>query len=309
MIAAPEGLSTTEKHSLLRDYGLFVSSLRGCYVAAEDVGMNTKDMAQVFKTTRFTTCIPSLVGGSGNPSPATARGVVCSMEAALHHLGLGDLKGKSVAVQGVGNVATPMLMLLAERGVSSIVATDVSQGNIKRARAELASVKNKVKLDLRVVPRGDESIFSEPCDILSPCALGAVLNSKTVPAIKAKLIVGAANNQLADEKRDAEALKKRGVTFVPDWVANRMGIVNCANEAYGYLSLDPLNDPSISRHYDQNYEHSIWNATIRALKDAKAKGITPYAAAQAQADKLMEEPHPIFGDRAERIINDLCQRK
>lgn len=127
-------------------------------MTAEDVGTSVEDMASVFSTTRHTTCIPPELGGSGNPSVPTARGIVCAIEAGLEHLGMGTLAGKSVAVQGLGHVGLPLAKFLAERGVARIVATDIFAANIDAARAELGgAVKD---LDLRCVERGDNSVLA-----------------------------------------------------------------------------------------------------------------------------------------------------
>lgn len=160
-VVHPFGEADDEKayrREVYADYGRLVSSLQGVYVTAEDVGTSVEDMASVFSTTRHTTCIPPELGGSGNPSVPTARGIVCAIEAGLEHLGMGTLAGKSVAVQGLGHVGLPLAKFLAERGVARIVATDIFAANIDAARAELeGAVKD---LDLRCVERGDNSVLA-----------------------------------------------------------------------------------------------------------------------------------------------------
>src|SRR5262249_31185281 len=144
---------------LYKEFGRFISSLRGLYVTAEDVGTTPMDMAEVFKTTRFTTCIPEAAGGSGNPSPATARGVVCAMEAALDHLGLGSLAGKRVALQGGGNVGASMIGDLVERGASKITVADVNREQCRVIEERFAGASVAVHL----VARGDAAILRERC--------------------------------------------------------------------------------------------------------------------------------------------------
>jgi hypothetical protein len=162
---------------LARSRPLRFTSMHACtgcilrYVTAEDVGTSESDMACVFSTTRHTTCIPALLGGSGNPSIPTARGIVCAMEAGLEHLGMGSLDGKSVAVQGLGHVGFPLITFLAERGVARIVATDIFAANVDAARAALGE---RVDLDVRVVERGDNSVLTAQVDVVSPNATGGV---------------------------------------------------------------------------------------------------------------------------------------
>src|SRR5690606_6247665 len=220
---------------------------------AEDVGTRPEDMANVYHTTRFVTCVPKSVGGSGNPSPWTAKGVVCAMQAALKFAELGSLGGKRICMQGVGNVGTHMVEELLAAGAAEVLATDISERHVLAARHKFRDKP----VEVRQVDKNDTSILETPCDILAPNALGGVLNPDTIPRLAAKVVCGAANNQLLDERRDAELLQARGLVFVPDFVANRMGIVNCANEQYGRL----LNDPSILRHFDASWENSVHQVT------------------------------------------------
>lgn len=284
---------------LFHDYGRFITSLHGAYVTAEDVGTTPEDMAEIYKVTRFVACAPPSVGGSGNPSPSTARGVVSAMEGALDFLGLGDLRGKTVAMQGVGNVGASMIPLLLERGVARIVAADIAPEAVRLLRHTYAGSP----LEVRAVAPGDSEIIAEPCDIFAPNALGGVLNPDTIPRLRAKVVCGAANNQLLSEDRDAAALAARGIVYVPDYLANRMGIVNCANEQYGWIA----EDPAITRHFDRTWEGSVFRVTQIVLGRAAATGVTSTAAANALADELAQEPHPIFPDRAEAIIETLVR--
>ncbi len=284
---------------LFQDYGRFITSLRGAYVTAEDVGTSPRDMAEIYKATRFVACAPESVGGSGNPSPATARGVVSAMEGALDQLGLGGLDGKVVAMQGVGNVGGCMLPLLFDRGVKRVVAAEVSA---EAARA-VQQAYGSERLEVRLVPFGDREILAESCDILAPNALGGILNPESIPRLRCQLVCGAANNQLLDQTRDAATLAQRKIAYVPDFVANRMGIVNCANEQYG--SID--DDPAIVRHFDRSWENSVYRVTQAVLARAEVAGITSTQAANALADELAELPHPIFPDRTRAIVAALLR--
>jgi leucine dehydrogenase len=133
---------------------------------------------------------------------------------------------------------------------------------------------------------------------VSPSALGGVLNPETIPNLKCRIVCGAANNQLLDEERDARALQDRGITFVPDFVANRMGIVTCANEQYGSLPDDPV----ILRHFGRSWENAVYVVTRKVLEEARLRGVTPSRAAGALADELSLVPHPIFPHRTRDIV-------
>jgi leucine dehydrogenase len=283
--------------AIYQEFGELMSSIRGCYVTAEDVGTDVTDMANVFMRTRFTTCIPPRIGGSGNPSVPTARGVISGMEAALHFLDMGSLEGKIVAVQGMGHVATPLIQYLFEKNVKKVIACDINQHIVKEVREQLSG-KN---LEARTVSIDDLSIFENQCDILSPCATGAVLNPKTIPNIKAKIVCGSANNQLEDGDRDDTALFKRGIVYVPDFLTNRMGIVNCANEQYGYVN----NDSSIEMHLNKEWEYSIYRVGLKVLTDSRSTNTPPGKVAYKVANDLSCQLHPIYDHRGIQIINSL----
>jgi glutamate dehydrogenase/leucine dehydrogenase len=297
IIARPAGLTAETRGALYRDFGRFTSSLRGAYVTAEDVGTTASDMAQVFRTTRFVTCVPPAVGGSGNPSKATARGVVCAMEAALDFLELGSLEGKTIAMQGVGNVGRAMLSELFGRKAKLVVATDIDERRVSEVKAAFEGLP----LEISVRARGDNSVLETQCDILAPNALGGVLSEATIPRIQARIVCGAANNQLLDEQHHDQLLLERGITYVPDFVANRMGIVNCANEQYGVLP----HDPALERHFGREWDGSVYDVTRRVLELAEKEMVTPAHAATKLADQLSEVPHPIWGDRTHSIIESL----
>ena len=285
------------RRRLYREYGRFVSSLRGCYVTAEDAGTSPLDIAEVFRTTRFLTCIPPESGGSGNPSRMTAAGVVCGMEAALDFLGQGSLANKKIVLQGTGNVGSEMIQLLLDHGVRQIVASEICEDR----SAALLDNFNGHPVEIRPTRAGDEDILAEPCDVLSPCALGGVLGPKTIPSIQAKIVCGPANNQLVDEQRDALALKECGITYVPDFLANRMGIVACSNEQYGGVNGDPM----IQRHLGRSWRGSIYLTTSKVLELARKPGVTPVSAAIRMANELSRQPHPVWGHRARQIVESL----
>ncbi len=207
---------------LLRAYGRMIDSLGGLYVTAEDVGTTTADMAIIGRETKWVAGQAAQDGGSGDPSPATALGLFSSLQAVAEHLwGVPDLAGRTVAVQGVGKVGYHYVKLLTEAGAEVFVA-DVWQPAVDR-----------VVTDFGAVAVDGDQLLSLEVDILSPCALGAVLDEETIPLLKCKAVVGSANNQLATDK-DAERLDDRGILYAPDFVVNSGGVINVAEELRGY---------------------------------------------------------------------------
>lgn len=301
VIGYPQGVDVQDpatRHVIYENYGRFITSLRGCYVTAEDVGTHERDMAAVHATTRFTTCIPAAIGGSGNPSIATARGVVKGMEAALAHLEMGGIESKTIAVQGLGNVSLPMIGELRELGADKVIASDIDPRRV----AEASEVHGDW-LDARLVDRGDNGILAEQVHIVAPCAVGGVLNEETIGTIKAPIVCGAANNQLADPLRDDRRLQRAGVLFMPDFLVNRMGIVNCADEQYGYAD----DDERIERHLGRDWDNSIHRLSLAVLERATETGSTPAEIARRMADRAAAEPHPIWGHRGQAIIRSLVE--
>lgn len=300
VMAAPPDLDVRDpevRRGVYRGYGRFITSLRGCYVTAEDVGTHVSDMANVFATTRHTTCIPPEVGGSGNPSVPTARGVVAGIETALAFVGAGGIDGASVAIQGCGNVGRPLVRFLLERGAARVEVADIDPPNVAALREECPDPR----VVPRVVERGDASILAADVDVVAPCATGGTLNPATIPRIRAKIVCGAANNQLLDPDRDDAALAAAGITYCPDFLVNRMGIVTCADEGAGCLP----DDPWIERHLTRDWEHSIPRALERVLVGARDAGRPPGEVATEEADRLSMEPHPIFGHRGRTIVDRL----
>ena len=288
------------RHSVYQAYARFVTGLRGCYVTAADAGTGPLDMAEVALHTRFATCVPPQIGGSGNPSAMTALGVVEAMEAALDHCGMGSLTDKRVAMQGAGHVGSSMLERLFEKGVAGVVVSDLSADRCDSIR----SFFEERPIEVRTALPGDDSILAEPCDILVPNALGGALSPKTIPQIRAAIVCGAANNQLQDEVRDASALHEQGIVYVPDYLANRMGIVSCCDEHAGILPRDP----AILAHLDRGNPNSIYRATRRVLTRAAERNESPALSANHFADQAIPKPHPIHGNRAQKIIQSLLEQ-
>ncbi|MDG3583376.1 Glu/Leu/Phe/Val family dehydrogenase [Galbibacter pacificus] len=214
---------TQKTPELMKRFGEFVHSLSGKYITAEDVGMETADMDTVREVTPYVTGISEEKGGAGNPSPITAYGVFMGMKAAAHYqFGDDSLEGRKVLVQGVGHVGETLVDYLFNEG-AQIFISDINE-------ARLAELNRKYKA---IIVPGNE-IFNHQLDIYAPCALGATINDATVNAINTKVIAGAANNQLADEKIHGAILKERGIAYAPDFLINAGGIINVYAELEGY---------------------------------------------------------------------------
>ena len=223
--------SAPKSRELFAAFGRAVDSLGGRYITAEDVGCSVEDMRYVREQTEFVSGLPHDEGAAGgDPSPWTALGCVQGIEAAARaRLGVDSLQGLRVAVQGVGHVGASLCRLLHAAGAKLLVS-DVSRENLKAISAELP---------VTVVPPKD-LLFSD-VDILSPCALGNILTSTTIPRIRAKIIAGAANNQLATAA-DGARLAERDILYAPDYVINAGGIISVAGEYYHSSSEDQVRD-------------------------------------------------------------------
>ena len=210
---------------LFKAFGRAVEALQGQYVTAEDVGCSVEDMRSVNEVTDYVSGLPKSGNtAGGDPSPMTAMGVFLGIQAAVkERLGSGSLKDVRVAVQGVGHVGLNLCRLLHEAGARLTVA-DVNRQNLQLARDELPVTE--------VAP--NTLLFSE-VDVLAPCALGNILTAQTIPNIHAKVIAGAANNQLATEM-DGSRLADREILFAPDYVINAGGIINVEHEYFGNSS-------------------------------------------------------------------------
>lgn len=211
-----------DRVALFRAFGKFVDDLGGHYITAEDSGTGLEDMEVIRTVTKHVTGVDQSRGGSGDPSPFTALGVRRGIEACVQHkLKKMDLKGVHVAVQGVGHVGYHLCKELHAAGAKISVA-DVDPLKAERAQREFGA--EIVALD---------SIHRIQCDVYAPCALGSALNDSTISGMQAKIVAGAANNQLA-EPRHGDDLHARGILYAPDYAINAGGLVNVAQEAAGY---------------------------------------------------------------------------
>ena len=258
--------ATDKSERLLRAFGQLVDSLGGRYITAEDVGTTTADMDLVRRETRWAVGLPVAEGGSGDPSPVTARGLFAAAKATAQHLwGRPDLEGRKVVVQGVGKVGSAFVQLLVEAR-AEVIVTDAQPAAIERA------VEN-----YGVKPVDPDDAITTPCDIFSPCALGAVLNAHTIPRLGCEAVVGSANNQLATEE-DGDRLAAEGILYAPDFVVNAGGLINVYDELHGY-----------SKSRAMHRVDSIYDATLEIFRTAEEEGITPHAAAIRLAERRLEE--------------------
>jgi leucine dehydrogenase len=258
--------TTKNRGALLRAHGRFVDTLKGRYITAEDVGTSPADMEIMRLETQY---VAGLAGASGDPSPSTARGVFRAIQASSRFVwGTDDLSGRTVAIQGCGNVGYNLAKWLHGSG-ARLVVTDVNSANLARVAGEFAA---------ETVQPND--IFSVAADIFAPCALGGVINDQTIPELKAKVVAGAANNQLLED-RHGTMLSERHILYAPDYVANVGGVLNGCRELFGWTT-----EQSLSKIDD------IYATILRIYESAQAQGITTNKAADLLAeDRLRRARH------------------
>ena len=257
---------TQKTPELMSRFGEFVNSLGGKYITAEDVGMTTEDMDIVRTVTPYVTGISESKGGAGNPSPITAYGVFMGMKAAAKfQYGSDVLEDKNVYVQGIGHVGEALVEHLVNEGANVTIA-DINQERLEEVRSKYG-----------VTIYGGNDIYSEPMDIYAPCALGATINDTTINKLQAKIIAGAANNQLAEEDRHGKILQERDIVYAPDFLINAGGIINV------YAELEDYDKQEIMRKTE-----NIYNTTLEILDNAKVNNITTHTAALNIARERIE---------------------
>jgi valine dehydrogenase (NAD+) len=266
------GDPTADKsEALLRAYGRFVESLGGRYVTAADVGTCVADMDIVAKETRFATGRTEANGGAGDSSVLTAYGVFQGMRASAAHVwGKPSLAGKTVGIAGVGKVGSLLSALALEDG-ARVVVTDINRAAIESLREKHHEIS--VAPDVRALVRSE-------LDVYAPCALGEALDDATVEVLSAKVVCGAANNQLAVEGSGgtAEALMARGITYAPDFLVNAGGVIQVSDELHGF---------DFNRAKERT--KGIFEATASVLDLAAAMGVSPAVAADRLAEQRMAQ--------------------
>jgi leucine dehydrogenase len=257
---------TQKNEALMRSFGKFVQTLGGKYITAEDVGMGTEDMVYIKKETNYVTGLPVEMGGNGNPSPITAYGVYMGMKAAAQFTwGNNSLAGKKVLVQGTGNVGETLIdYLTKEKAI--VYVNDISEERVKTIVAKYNAIAVS------------GNIYAEEVDIYAPCALGATLNSETIPQLCCAIVSGAANNQLLDEQVHGQMLKDRGIVYAPDFLINAGGIITVYAEVAGYNMQKTMEETA-----------KIYDTTLNILNTAKEQNITTAQAALNVAMARIEE--------------------
>lgn len=258
---------TQKTPELMRKFGEYVNSLSGKYITAEDVGMETKDMDTVREVTQYVTGISEEKGGSGNPSPITAYGVFMGLKAATkYRFGSDNLEGKKVLVQGIGHVGEVLVQHLTESGAIVTIA-DINEDRLKAVGQKYGAK----------IFTGDD-LYSAEVDIYAPCALGATINDATIHKIQAKVIAGAANNQLANEVVHGTILKDKGILYAPDFLINAGGVINVYSEL-----------ANLTRAQVMEKTENIYNTSLEIFKFAETNNITTHQAAMSIAQKRIDD--------------------
>jgi leucine dehydrogenase len=251
-----------KSEALFRAFGRFVNSLGGRYITAEDVNVNTKDMDYVACETNYVSGL-NIAGGSGDPSPVTALGVFQGIRASVKHkLKKDDLNGIRVAVQGVGAVGRYLCGYLKDAGASLVIA-DIDDKRVQEIAAKTGARTAGVR-----------DIHAADVDVFAPCALGAIINDETIPQIKAPIIAGGANNQLADEARHGMMLREKGILYAPDYVINAGGLINVFHELKGY-NADAAKKQAAG----------IYDTILQIFQEADQEGILSHQASDRIAER------------------------
>jgi len=253
--------SKDKNEEMFRALGRFIQGLNGRYITAEDVGTTESDMDLIHEETNYVTGISPTFGSSGNPSPVTAFGVYLGMKASVKEaFGSDSLKGIRVAVQGLGNVAYALCDYLHREG-AILVVTDINKRAVER-----------VVNDFGATAVEPNEIYKQEVDVFSPCALGAIINDDTIPQFKAKVIAGSSNNQLK-ESRHGKLIHGMGIVYAPDYVINAGGVINVADELYGY-----------NRERAMKRVETIYDSLSKIYAISKEQNIPTYLAANKLAE-------------------------
>jgi leucine dehydrogenase len=254
---------TRRREMLFRAHGRFVESLKGRYITAEAVGTSVDDMDYVHMETDHVT---GRAGTSGDPSPVTAYGVYRGIKAAARHLfGSDDLEGRTVAVQGVGHVGYYLCHNLAGEG-AKLVVTDLDRERVERTVREFGATA--------VEP---DAIYDVEADVYAPSALGATINDKTIPRLRVKIVAGAANNVLAEE-RHGDVLHEKGILYAPDYVVNAGGLINVYGELNGWTADRAMRKAG-----------EIYDTLVQLFDLSKEEGIPTHSAADRLAERRIAE--------------------
>ncbi len=263
---------TDKTEGLLRAWGRFVDTLGGRYLTTTDVGTTGRDLESVHQETGHVVGLDVTLGGSGDTSIMTGLGIYMGMRACAADVwGTDSLRGKTVAMQGFGKVASHTAGHLLEDDVR-VIATDINETALDKAR----------QMGVKVV--NPDAIYDTECDIFAPCALGGVINSETIDRLRCRIVAGGANNQLATPE-DGEELHRRGIVYAPDFLINAGGIINAAAEIG-----QPYN-PDRSRQQTER----IYEQMAAVLATSGKKEISTAKAADLLAEKRLDSVRRVRG--------------
>jgi leucine dehydrogenase len=254
--------SEIDRERIFRAHGRFVDTFGGQYITAEDVGTSPADMEFVRRETNH---VAGLLGKSGDPSPVTGRGVFRALQAAAkHRWGSDDVSGRTVALQGCGNVGYWLASNLHQAG-ARLIASEVDPTKVERVIKEFGA--------LAVAP---EEIYATDADIFAPCALGGIINDDTIPQLKVEIVVGGANNQLL-EARHGDELARLGILYAPDYAANSGGMISGCRELLGWEATKSAAKVE-----------EIYDTLLGIFRMAEAEGIPTYRAADRLAEQRLQ---------------------
>jgi leucine dehydrogenase len=272
VLAVPELLAGEARQGLLRRYGRLIESLRGTFSTGEDLGTTPVDMAVVGEATRHVHLHPNAEGEPLDPGPFTALGVAAGLRAALGAAtGSEDPEGRSILVQGTGNVGSPLARELAGQGADLLVS------DVDRARAEALATEIGAEV---VAP---EAALSTPCDVLAPCAIGGVLDAETISRLECRVVAGSANNQLATPE-DADRLHRAGILYAPDYVINGGGALT-----FGLLALGRA---EAGEELLELVERRVGDRLRAIFAEAAERDESPAHTADRQARRVLEQGLP-----------------
>lgn len=258
------GENGLKSEALFRSFGRYIESLNGRFIGGEDMNTTVEDMNHIRNETRWVLG-SSVANRAGKTASMTAYGVVQAMRACLEiKFGRTELRGRKVAIQGVGSVGFQVAKLLHEQG-ADLLYYDLSRRNLNKV---MEAFPGTIITD---------DFYETECDILSPCAVGGVLNQRTIPRIKASIIVGAANNQLEQEESDAELLKERGILYATDYAVNSGGLISVAAELSGASEQRAKEDTA-----------NIFNTIKRVVEYADTEDVNTWKAANHIAEQRMK---------------------
>ncbi|MBQ0084477.1 MAG: Glu/Leu/Phe/Val dehydrogenase, partial [Clostridiales bacterium] len=249
---------------LMEAYGEAVESLKGRYYTAEDVNTDTRDMDYIMRKTEY---VVGRANVSGNPSPFTALGVFEGIKATMKSIyGTDDLTGRTIAIQGLGNVGYGVAKYVHDAGAKVVACVHSNRKAMEKAIAELGAVEVREK-----------DIYGVECDVFSPCALGAIINEFTIPQLRCKAVAGGANNVLLTDQCGVE-LKKKGIVYAPDFIINGGGVINAAQEAFTTYDKEKV----------IKQVKNIYNTVYNIVEESKSTGEPEGVIAQRFAEERLK---------------------